>query len=48
VSLQGKFDHLGLQVEEEEAMTSLSSHDGGRLSHEQYSSIHHFWELLVA
>jgi hypothetical protein len=42
VSVQGKFEQLGLQVEEEEAMKSLSSHDGGRLSDEQSPSIHHF------
>jgi hypothetical protein len=34
VSVQGKFEHLGLQVEEEEAMTIFSNHDGGRLSDE--------------
>jgi hypothetical protein len=48
VSVQGKFEHLGLQVEEEEAMTSWASHDGGRLSDEQSPIIHHFRELLVA
>jgi hypothetical protein len=48
VSVEGKFEHLGLHVEEEEAMTSWASHDGGRLPNEQYLSIHHFRELLVA
>jgi hypothetical protein len=29
VSVQEKSEHLGLQVEEEEVMTSLANHDGG-------------------
>jgi hypothetical protein len=48
VSVHGKFEHLDLQVEEEEAMTSWSNHDGGRLSDEQSLAIHHFQKLLVA
>jgi hypothetical protein len=48
VSVQGKFEHLGLQVEEEEVMTSLASHDGGRLLGEQSPAIHHSRELQVA
>jgi hypothetical protein len=48
VSVQGKFENLGLRVEEEDAMKSWASHDGGRLSNEQSPAIHHFWELLVA
>jgi hypothetical protein len=35
-------------VEEEEAMTSWASHDGGRISDGKYPAIHHFQELLVA
>ena len=48
MSVQGKFEYLGLQVEEEEVMTSFPIHDGGRLSDVQSPSIHHFQELLVA
>jgi hypothetical protein len=48
VSVQGKFDNLGLQVEEEGEMTSWDSHDGGRLLGEKPPTIHHSWELLVA
>jgi hypothetical protein len=48
VSVQGKLEYLCLQVEEEEAMTSWGSHDGGRLSDEQSPAIHHSQELLVA
>jgi len=48
VSVKGKFEHLGSQVEEEEVMTILASHDGGRLLGEQSSAIHHSQELLVA
>jgi hypothetical protein len=48
VSVQGKFEHLGLQVEEEEVMTSLANHNGGRLLGEQSPAIHHSQELLVS
>jgi hypothetical protein len=48
VSVQDKFEHLGLQVEEKEAMTSWANHDGGRLLDELSPSIHHFMELMVA
>jgi hypothetical protein len=48
VSAQGKFEKLGLQVEEEEVMTSLVNHDGGRLLGEQSPAIHHSRELQVA
>jgi hypothetical protein len=48
VSVQGKYEHLVLQVEEEEVMTSWASHDGGILLGEQSPTIHHFQELLVA
>jgi hypothetical protein len=48
VSMQRKFEKLGLQVEEEEVMTSLANHDGGRLLGEQSPAIHHSWELQVA
>jgi hypothetical protein len=48
VNVKDKFEHLDLQVEEDEVMISCTSHDGGRLSDEQYPAIHHFQELLVA
>jgi hypothetical protein len=48
VSVQGKFEHLGLQVEEEEVMTSLAIHYGGRLLSEQSLAIHYSQELHVA
>jgi len=47
VSVKGKYEHLGLQVEEEEVMTSLSSHAGGRLLGEQSLAIHHSQQLQV-
>jgi hypothetical protein len=34
--------------EEEEVMTNLASHDGGKLMGEQSHAIHHSWELQVA
>jgi hypothetical protein len=34
-------------VEEEEAMTSWVSHDGGRLTDGQSPTIHHFQDLMV-
>jgi hypothetical protein len=48
VSVQGKYEQLGLQVEEEEVMTNLASHDSGRLLGEQFPTIHHSRELHVA
>jgi hypothetical protein len=48
MSVHGKFEHLGLQVEEEEVMTIFSIHDGGILLGEQYPTIHHSQELEVA
>ena len=35
-------------MEEEEVMTSLASHDDGRLLGKQSPTIHHYWELQVA
>jgi hypothetical protein len=48
VSVQGKFEHLGLQMEEEEVMTILANHEDGRLLGEQSPTIHHSQELQVA
>ena len=48
MSVQGKFEHMGLQVEEEEVMSILTSHDGGRLLGEQPPAIHNYRELQVA
>jgi hypothetical protein len=46
VSVQGQFEHLGLKVEEE-VMTSLASHDGGRPLGEQSPAIHYSREIQV-
>jgi hypothetical protein len=48
VTVQGKFEKFGLQVEEEEVMTNFPIHDGGKLLGEQSPTIHHSWELQVA
>jgi hypothetical protein len=47
VSVQGKFEHFGLHVEEE-VMTSLAYHDGGRILGEKSLDIHHSREIQVA
>jgi hypothetical protein len=48
VSVQGTFENLDLQLEEDGETTSWAIHNGGRLSDEQSHAIHHSQELLVA